>query len=442
MYLSKEEIAVFLNGNDNVTINVFDIYQDEGITLKSNDNIVDNTKYLLNIDNKLNNNVIGNYSINYEINYKKNTYHLTRNIFVVDQEKPVISLSSNEVIMDYCTKKIKKEITFNALDNYDGDISSSVEIIKDDNSITYKVSDSSGNIDEQVVNIKYESKPNDKFYLKGNKKIYVTLNSTFTDPGAVYSDGCGKSVDKEIEVSGEVDTTTEGTYFIFYKVDNKSLSREVVVSESIANKPKTIYLTFDDGPGAQTQKILDTLNKYNVKATFFVTHQFPEYLDLIRSEHQSGHVVAVHTYTHNYQTVYTTVDGYINDFNRMNEVIKEYTGSYSNIFRFPGGSSNTVSKNYTKGIVTQIANEMTKRGYYYFDWNVDSKDAAGANQQRVYNEVINGVEKCTTCVVLMHDIKVSTANALDDILATLTSKGYTFKTLSSTSPAIRHRINN
>ncbi len=126
----------------------------------------------------------------------------------------------------------------------------------------------------------------------------------------------------------------------------------------------------------------------------------------------------------------------------MNEVIKEYTGSYSNIFRFPGGSSNTVSKNYTKGIVTQIANEMTKRGYYYFDWNVDSKDAAGANQQRVYNEVINGVEKCTTCVVLMHDIKVSTANALDDILATLTSKGYTFKTLSSTSPAIRHRINN
>lgn len=442
MFINNKEVTAFLNGNNNIVINVFDNYQDEGVILKSNNSIIDKSKYLVNVDNKLNINVIGNYVINYEINYKKNNYHLNRNIMVVDKINPIISLSTNEVVMDYCTKKVKKDITFNALDNYDGDLTNNVEIIKDDNSITYKVSDSSGNTDERIVNIKYESKPNDKFYLKGSKKIYVTLNSIFTDPGVVYSDGCGNTISKEIEINGEVDTTKEGTYFIFYKVDDKSLSREVVVSEKNSNKPKTIYLTFDDGPGTQTQKILDTLNKYNVKATFFVTHQFPKYLDLIKSEHQSGHTVAVHTYTHKYENVYTSVDGYIDDFNKMNEIIKNYTGTYTNLFRFPGGSSNTVSKKYSKGIVTQIANEMTKRGYYYFDWNVDSKDAAGANQKKVYDEVVNGVERCTTCVVLMHDIKVSTANALDDILATLTSKGYTFKTLSSSSPAIRHHINN
>ena len=206
------------------------------------------------------------------------------------------------------------------------------------------------------------------------------------------------------------------------------------------NDTKTIYLTFDDGPGGYTTSILNTLDKYNVKATFFVTNQFPGYSHLISEEHNRGHKIAVHTYTHSYGIVYQSVDSYIDDFNKMNEIIRERTGSYSNLFRFPGGSSNTVHCNYNKGVVGNIASEMTNRGYVYFDWNISSGDAAGYNSNRIYNAVVGGVEGCSSCVVLMHDIKKTTADALDPILATLTAKGYTFATLSESSPTAHHSI--
>ncbi len=441
MFKKNDVIDFHLLGDNKITINVSEPYIEYGYELKVNNEVQDYRTYNVVINNHMNPNEIGSYIIDYNLNYNNQNFVIKRELEVVDLIKPVLSLSSDSITMDYCSKKVKKEITYQAKDNYDGDITDNVVITEENNKRIYSVSDSSGNIEQKEITIIYEKKPNDKFYLNGSSTMNINLNSSFTDPGAKYTDGCGKAIEADIVVSGEVDPTTEGTYEITYSLNGKTLRRQVIVSEKKV-QPKTIYLTFDDGPGAQTQKILDTLDKYNVKATFFVTHQFSDYVYLIGTEYQRGHKVAVHTYTHNYQTVYTSVEGYINDFNRMNEVIKNYTGSYSNIFRFPGGSSNTVSRNYAKGIVRAIADEMTSLGYYYFDWNVDSKDAAGANAQRVYNEVVNGVEKCTTCVVLMHDIKVSTATALDDILNELTSRGYTFKTLSSSSPQIRHSINN
>ncbi len=438
-----ENVNIQLNGDTDITLGVYNSYNDFGITFTSNNEVVSRNKYILRINNPLDNTVLGNYTIDYEINYKNKDYNISRNITVIDEESPVITLSSDTVTMDYCSKKIKKPITFTAYDNYDKDITDKVEVITKSNSIIYKVIDSSGNVSENVANIIYQKKPNNTFKLNGSKKMYVTLNSTFNDPGVTYKDGCGKELKNELIVSGEVDTSVEGTYFIFYKIEGeKTLSREVIVNEKTTNNKKTIYLTFDDGPGATTQKILDTLDKYNIKATFFVTHQFPAYIDLIGEEYRRGHTIAVHTYTHNYKTVYSTVDGYVSDFNKMNELVKYYTGSYSLIFRFPGGSSNTVSRQYAKGIVTAIAKRMIEDGYFYWDWNVDSQDAAGANAQRVYNEVLKGVEKCSNCVVLMHDIKSATATALDDILKSLTEKGYTFKTLTTTSPKVRHHINN
>ena len=126
----------------------------------------------------------------------------------------------------------------------------------------------------------------------------------------------------------------------------------------------------------------------------------------------------------------------------MNEIIKEQTGSYTRLFRFPGGSSNTVSKSYNKGIMTELAKRMTEDGYVYFDWNVSSGDASGAGSTKIANNVINGVKKCSSCVVLMHDIKSTTANALDTILESLTQSGYTFATLNENSPTAHHHINN
>ena len=112
------------------------------------------------------------------------------------------------------------------------------------------------------------------------------------------------------------------------------------------------------------------------------------------------------------------------------------------MFRFPGGSSNTVSRGYAVGVVTEIASKMTEQGYVYFDWNVSSGDTGGATKEQVYENVVNGISKCSQCVVLMHDIKLSTVNALDDILNTLTSRGYTLAPLTIDSPTAHQKINN
>ena len=97
------------------------------------------------------------------------------------------------------------------------------------------------------------------------------------------------------------------------------------------------------------------------------------------------------------------------DFNDMNDIVQKYTGKRTRLFRFPGGSSNTVSKKYASGVVSAISDRMTKDGYIYFDWNVDSEDAAGANKEQIYNNVISGMKSKKNAVVLMHDIKKHTA---------------------------------
>ena len=239
-----------------------------------------------------------------------------------------------------------------------------------------------------------------------------------------------------------------GTYTINYSVsDGTKTTRKVIVykeTQSVvtgSGNGKILYLTFDDGPGPYTKQILNTLAKYNVKATFFVTNQFPGYVSLIKNEKEAGHVVAVHTYTHNYN-VYRSVDAYVSDFNKMNAVIEKYTGSKSRLFRFPGGSSNTVSRQYAKGVVKKIATKMTNDGYVYFDWDVTSGDASGASRSKIYSNVVSGASWCKKCVILMHDIKSNTANELDNILKTLTQKGYRFGTLSTSSPTAHHTIAN
>ena len=291
------------------------------------------------------------------------------------------------------------------------------------------------------LSINYDKKPKNKFYLNGSNPQHVIVNTEYSENGASYTDGCGKKLDADIKISGEVNTAVEGTYNVTYELEGENtLTRKVVVEKYT---PKTIYLTFDDGPGANTIKVLNALDKYGVKATFFVTNQFPSYQYLIAHEYNSGHKIGVHTLTHNWN-IYNSLDAYIDDFNQMNEIIKNQTGSYTNIFRFPGGSGNTVSRSHKTGVVTEIANEMTNRGYVYFDWNLSSGDADGkSGTQQIINNVLNRVNKCPAhCVILFHDYKSTTANAIEPILAELTKRGYTFKTLSESSPTVHAKILN
>ena len=195
---------------------------------------------------------------------------------------------------------------------------------------------------------------------------------------------------------------------------------------------KICYLTFDDGPDRNnTERILDTLKKYNVKATFFVVYKdYKEERELYRRIVEEGHTIGVHTASHNYNKIYASVDAYLDDFQRCSEQIEGVTGVKPEIFRFPGGSVNS----YNSGIYREIIAEMTRRGYTYYDWNVSSGDAASSyvSMSRIVENVLGTGRNLSKKIVLMHDGTGhgTTADALPWIIEGLQSQGYKIEALT------------
>lgn len=205
---------------------------------------------------------------------------------------------------------------------------------------------------------------------------------------------------------------------------------------------KTVYLTFDDGPSSYTPQILDTLDKYGVKATFFVKNG-GKYNYLMKDIVNRGNAIGLHTYTHDYKKIYSSDTAYFNDLNKISDLVFEQTGVRTKIMRFPGGASNTVSKNHSKGIMTRLTKSVTEQGYVYFDWNCDNGDAAGANTvQKQLNNCSKYPKSASTVIVLMHDTKSTTRDALPKIIEYYKSCGFKFGVLTTTSPRIQHRVNN
>lgn len=442
-------VKVELNGLEELTHEVNTEYKDAGFSLKVNNKELSEEEYKYEVENNVKSDNLGKYNVKYHITYKNKTYDLERTIKVIDSTKPDLKINVNTIEKDYCTENILTKVEYSAIDNHDGDITANIKISDDKKNITYSIKDSSGNENNVSLPITYTSKPKSSLTLQGKSTIYVPINTKYEDEGAIYTDGCKNKLSEKIIKTGKVDTSKIGTYTLTYTLekDGSSVKRKVIVYTPNITKTddnsneRIIYLTFDDGPCAYTQKVLDILDKYNIKATFFVTHQFAKYVPMIEKEYKKGHSVGVHTYTHKW-SIYTSLETYLDDFNKMNNDVEKYTGQKTKIFRFPGGSSNRVSKRYATGVISAIASHMNNEGYVYFDWNVDSGDAAGATSAQIYKNVVNGVTRCKNCVVLMHDIKKNTVNELDEILKTLTSKGYKFGTLSTESKPVHHTINN
>lgn len=451
IYHNLNKVSVDLVGNTSLIANINEDYNDPGIIVNRHGKEV---KYDVKESNNIDTTQFGNYTYEYDITVDGKNYKLVRNVEVVDNSLPVIKVDAKEVIRDFCSKAISDEPTYKATDNYDGDITN--KVIKKDNGSDYilSVEDSYGNKTEVSIPVKNAEEPKNKIVLNGYKTMTIYQGNAYTESGAKVYTGCGIELpDEEIKIEGSVDVNTLGTYEITYTNEKYNISEKRVVyvtkkTQAIINEEtdqpgngKVIYLTFDDGPGMYTLEFLNILDKYNAKATFFVTNQFPNYQWLIGEEAKRGHTVAVHSLTHNWN-IYNSVDDYKNDFNAMNDIIEQQTGYRSNIFRFPGGSSNTISRGHQKGIMTTLTKQMQDEGYQYFDWNVDSNDAAGANSTQVYNNVIRGIKNTSKPVILMHDIKKSTLSALDSMLKYMTNNGYKFGTLNINGPIVHHGVNN
>ena len=191
-----------------------------------------------------------------------------------------------------------------------------------------------------------------------------------------------------------------------------------------------IYLTFDDGPGEYTEQLLDILDKYDVKATFFVTNQYPEYQHLIGEAHDRGHAIALHSYSHDYEDIYSSKKAYYDDLLKMEEICIRQTGVKPKIVRFPGGTDNTVSKKYCQGIMTDLTKTLWRYGYVYTDWNVNAGDAETATtSEMVAENVIKGIKKNETSIVLQHDTKEYSVEAVEEIIKWGLQYEYKFSTL-------------
>ena len=164
---------------------------------------------------------------------------------------------------------------------------------------------------------------------------------------------------------------------------------------------------------------------------------------MIKREYDEGHTVALHTASHDYASVYKSVNDYYNDLFQVQNRVKRITGVESKIIRFPGGSSNTISKKYSKGIMTTLTKDVLNKGYRYYDWNIDSDDAGGTNTSSgVYNNVVKYLSKNRSNMILMHDIKPHTKDALRSIIRYGKNNGYTFEKITMSTPMITHHVNN
>lgn len=206
----------------------------------------------------------------------------------------------------------------------------------------------------------------------------------------------------------------------------------------------SVYLTFDDGPSAETNRILDILKEYNVKATFFVIGKTDEnsvkaYQRIV----EEGHTLGMHSYSHQYAQVYASREAFEEDLTSLQDYLFSITGMESTFYRFPGGSSNKVSKIPMSDLIQCLE----ERNITYFDWNVSSGDASGTqlSSQTIINNVMSGINgTLKNYVVLFHDsaAKKTTVDALPEILEQLQAMEHTqILPITGDTDPVQHRVN-
>ncbi len=446
--LGTTRLTLNLQGQQTVTLEFGQNYTEAGTVVLFGKDPVEATVYA---SGNVNPDILGSYTITYSVSHMGKTATATRTVQVVDTVAPTITLIHNDNSFTLPGHEYEEE-GFVAEDNYDGVITDNVQRIVEADRVIYRVTDSSGNVAQVERSIRYDDRTPPEITLLGNATMTIKTGEKFTDPGVTASDNVDGNLTDKVQASGAYDIYTPGTYTIRYTVTdsygNTTEAVRTLVVEKAYQPPvvvppgdKVIYLTFDDGPSVHTLRLLDVLAKYNVKATFFVVGTAGMgYLDEIAA---GGHAIALHSNTHDYASIYASEEAFFRDLTTLRQRIKDICGVDTTLMRFPGGSSNSVSKNYCKGIMTKLTQSVVAQGYQYFDWNVDSRDASDAKTAaQVYQNVINGISQRNVSVVLQHDIHGYSVDAVEDIIIWALANGYTFEALTPNSPGAHHPVNN
>lgn len=467
-------VQVVLNDQPEISIEVGQSYSDAGATgYFAGTHILKQPVLLpVNVEGSVDTAVVGDYPIQYSVAYEidllllKFSYYdaKMRIVHVQDTQAPEITLVTVEGKTTIPGQPYEEE-GYQATDNYDGDITAQVQRREENGVVFYTATDSSGNAVTVERPIKYYDPIAPELVLMGSEDISIVVGGSYSEPGYTATDNYDGDITSKVTVSGSVDTSKTGTYTLEYSVtdsyNNTTTVKRIVRIYSLQPAPdlvmpdlpmgdgaatvvpngKVVYLTFDDGPSAHTARLLDVLDAYGVKATFFVVNS--GYLHLLPRMAASGHTIAMHCYSHKYDSVYASDEAYFNDLYKMQSVIQSYTGVAPTLLRFPGGSSNTVSRKYCRGIISRVSQKLDEMGYKYFDWNVDSRDADNAKtKEAVINNVIGGIKRKDCSIVLQHDIRGYSVDAVETIIQWGLANGYTFMALDSSSPGCHQKIAN
>lgn len=395
------------------------------------------------VDKKIETNEMKEYSVVYS--YKNKNVECL--VTVTDTEAPVLTLK------DYTTDLVE-EVTADKFVESCEDLSEVTFSIETKNlsdkgktTVTIKATDAYGNETTEKCKL-IRKKDKNGPTITAEDSIEVLQGESLDLNSVKVEDDVDPN--PTITLQGDVDFSVPGEYKVTYEAQDRSgnvTTKDVtiIVKENEEEKMRVVYLTFDDGPSYNTPKVLEILEKYNVKATFFVTGTGQDKNQYIVDAYNAGHTIGLHTYTHDYASVYASVDAYYNDLNSVGQMVKDLIGFVPNVIRFPGGSSNTVSANYCSGIMSQLSESVIANGYQYYDWNVSSGDASGTNV--AVETIISGATSGTEdkIMILFHDAsgKDTTVEALPTIIEHYKSQGYVFMPITKeTSYVCHHGVNN
>ena len=378
MMINTYSLTITLSGDDPMYLELGETWQDPGATAVYRGSLLHfgDTEVPVVSEQEINNRVCGTYEVTYHAQHKDQEVSATRTVIIPDRTPPVITLDDT---VNVVRKGDEWQDSFTATDDQDGDITANVEIL------------------------------------------------------------------------GEVNMRRDGKYELTYRVQDSAgnettASRTVIVSSVAINRPETarqgdnnvIYLTFDDGPGMYTERLLEILDSHNVKATFFVTDTNPASRDLIGEEYRRGHTIGLHTATHNYDLIYENAAAFWEDLDQEMEIIKEQTGSETPFMRFPGGSSNeriTMDDELRR----ELAAGLRARGLKYFDWTIDSYDSNDEyTSDDVYWNMVDQTSVAEPKMVLCHDLKRTTVDAIDNYLSWAIENHYVFLPITEETPEVHH----
>lgn len=436
-----------LIGEETVYLEYGTAYEEQGIRAVRQNRLSKITKeYAYEIQNGVGES-IGVYEVLYTVSNRAGT-QIKRYVIVCDTKAPEIFAPDETVKIN---PRAGYNLNLKAYDAKDGDVSETITYeIKEDRLIVY-ANDKEGNIAQKEIQIEFvDSVP--VICLLGETNERLTELKPYQDPGFTALDEYGNDLSAAVKVTGKVRgaIATQSAagkqlidpYVLTYSYTNEagktvSVQRTVNIIAPPApkgGKPRsnTLFLTFDDGPSAYTSRLLDILKKNEVTAAFFVTGT-AAYRSMIGRAYREGHVIGAHCYVHAYNTIYASLEAYLDDLQKIQDVIYEQTGAYTRFVRFPGGTSNTVSKKCV-GLMTTLSKLIPQMGYQYFDWNASCGDGADhtAEETLAYFKQYVQKQKSGEIMMLCHDTKYNTVCSVEEMILWAKAEGKEFGTVDLT----------